>query len=185
MEKNGHLGEPESANAGYAWAKRMGERICSWAFAGTQTRYVIVRPTNAYGERDYYDEKAHVIPALVRKFTDGRKTVDVYGGRQTREFIHADDVARGMMIIAERGIDGHAYNLGTSGHTRVCISWLAKTIKTLAQSRAEINFVTDQPTGDEHRYTDSAKAMSLWWKYQINIEEGLESVIEEYRKSPR
>lgn len=185
QEKNGHLGEPEGANAGYAWAKRMGERICSWAFDGTRTRHVIVRPTNVYGERDYYDDRAHVIPALIRKFTSGSKAVEVYGGKQSREFIYADDVARGMMVVAEHGIDGHAYNLGTSGHTRVCISYLAKMIKRLTGSKAKIEFITDMPTGDNHRYTDSAKAASLWWRYQVELEEGLTRVIQEYERGQK
>ena len=64
LEMWGHLKEPEQGNAGYALAKRMGERICHWAFEDSDTRYVIVRPTNQYSERDYFDETAHVIPAL-------------------------------------------------------------------------------------------------------------------------
>jgi GDP-L-fucose synthase len=68
VEKNGLAGEPEASNAGYSWAKRIGEIAAHLAFKDTDTHYVIVRPTNMYGERDYCDEKAHVIPALIKKF---------------------------------------------------------------------------------------------------------------------
>ena len=180
-EENGLIGEPEGANAGYAWAKRMGEYICQWAFEGTETRYNVVRPTNMVGERDYYDEKAHVVPALIRKFTDGRPTVEVYGGSQTREFIHCDDAAKGMIVVAERGDGGHTYNLGTNGHTQVSICHLTEMIKRLTRSPADIEYVKTFPTGDEHRCTDSHKAMALGWKYEIELEDALERIISAYR----
>jgi nucleoside-diphosphate-sugar epimerase len=180
-EENGLIGEPEGANAGYAWAKRAGEYICRWAFTDTDTKYNIVRPTNMIGERDYFDEKAHVVPALIRKLTDGRDVVEVFGGSQTREFIHCDDAARGMMAVAERGIDGHTYNLGTNGHTQVLISYLAEMIKRLTGSPADIEYVTTMPTGDVHRCTDCYKVRALGWQYEIELEDALERIINAYR----
>jgi nucleoside-diphosphate-sugar epimerase len=89
----------------------MGEHICDWAFEDSPTRYVIVRPTNIYGPRDYFDETAHVIPALIRKFSSGKDAVEVFGGNQKREFIYVEDVARGMLAAAEHGQRGEAYTL--------------------------------------------------------------------------
>jgi len=60
-EQWGHLQEPEAANAGYAWAKRMGERVCKWAFEGTKTRYVLPRMTNCFGPRDYFDDTEGIV----------------------------------------------------------------------------------------------------------------------------
>lgn len=177
----GHWGHPEAANAGYAWAKRMGEHICHWALEDSQTKYVIVRPTNMYGIRDYFDERAHVIPALIKKFLTQDKPT-VYGGEQTREFLYADDGARGMMAVAENGETGEAYNLGTSGDTQVTIERLAEMIYALTDSTANITFDHDAETGDAGRCTDSSKAQALGWKHRVSLEEGLGQVIEWYRK---
>lgn len=175
-----HMGTPEPANEGYAWAKRMGEHVCRWSF-GDATKYVIVRPTNCYGIRDYFDERAHVIPALIKKFLTQDKAT-VYGGDQTREFIYADDVARGMMVVAEHGVCGEAYNLGTSGYTQVTIDELAETIYRLTDSKIDVTIDYNAETGDQGRSTDSRKAEALGWKYQVELEEGLERVIGWYRK---
>lgn len=183
-EENGHEGEPEPANAGYAWAKRMGERMCHWAFAPTQTRYVIVRPTNIYGPRDYFDDRAHVIPALIRKFAT-LDHVQVFGGPQTREFIFAPDVARGMMAVAERGLRGEVYNLGTNGQTTTTISHLAETIQHATGSAASVEFVTTQPTGDQHRRTDATKVWGLGWRHSIGIDEGINRTVEWYQENMR
>jgi GDP-L-fucose synthase len=177
-ERNGHLWEPEQGNAGYAWAKRMGERVCDWAFENAPTRYVIVRPTNVFGPLDYFDDTAHVIPALIRKFTDGREVVRVFGGTQQREFIYVEDVARGMLAVAEHGVRGEAYNLGTGGETQISICGLAQMIQLLTDHQGTIEFTADAPTGDESRSTDSRKAQALGWHHEVGLQEGLRRTVE-------
>lgn len=176
VEENGRFDEPEPSNAGYGWAKRMGERICEWGF--TDTKWVIVRPTNMFGLNDYYDQRAHVIPALIKKF-ESRQIAEVFGGPQIREFIFADDVARGMMHLAEHSKAGGIYNLGTDGETSVTIEDLAYLVRDAVGSGAEINFTQDRPTGIPVSRTDCTKARSLGWHYQVSLEEGLRMVLEE------
>lgn len=180
-EPAGHIGVPEPANAGYAWAKRMGEHVARWSLEDTETKYVIVRPTNMYGIRDYFDHRAHVIPALIKKFLTQDKPV-VFGGSQTREFLYADDGARGMMAAAERGISGEVYNLGTSGETQVSIGRLSETIYALTDSSADVTIDHNAETGDQARCTDSSKIRALGWKHQVSLEEGLKNTIEWYRE---
>jgi GDP-L-fucose synthase len=156
----------------------MGERICDWAFEGSSTRYVIVRPTNIYGPRDYFDETAHVIPALIRKFSSGKDAVEVFGGNQKREFIYVEDVARGMLAAAEHGQRGEAYNLGTNGGTQVNIRELALTIAEITDFQGHINFVEGAPTGDRSRSTDSGKANALGWDYIMTLESGLQRTVD-------
>lgn len=177
-EQWGHTWNPEQDNEGYAWAKRMGERICHWSFVDAPTRYVIVRPTNLYGPRDYFDETAHVIPALIRKFSSGKDTVEVFGGNQWREFLYVEDVVRGMLIVAEHGRRGEAYNLGTGAETKTSIQMLAQLIARLTQYKGETAFTTNAPIGDTSRSTDSTKAQLLGWKHKIVLEEGLQRTIE-------
>jgi len=181
LEEYGHREEPEPANAGYAWAKRMGERVCSWVFENSLTTAVVVRPTNMFGPRDYFDEKAHVIPALVRKFLSDEDPVKVYGGPQTREFLYVEDAAKGIITIATEGSDGEPYNLGTSGRTTTTIHDLAILIKELTNSPSDIEFITDRPTGDARRHTDSSKAEALGWKATTSLREGLIKTIEWYK----
>lgn len=184
-EEDGHIDYPEGSNAGYAWAKRMGERVAHWAFAGTQTRYMIVRFTNAYGTRDYFDDRPHVIPALIKKFCSELDPVPVYGGDQTREFIYDQDAARGIMAAAERGLCGEVYNVGTSGDTTISISGLAETIRYLCQSNAKIDYVQSEPTGDMHRCTDSSKIHALGWYHLVSLKEGLDHTVRSYRERQR
>jgi GDP-L-fucose synthase len=180
-EAYGHLDNPEPANAGYAWAKRLGENVALWAYEGVPgAKVVIVRPTNMFGINDYFDDRAHVIPALIKKFLRNDDEILVYGGSQYREFIYADDAAHGMMTIAEHGTHGEVYNLGTNGETVITIGELACMIRRLLDSKARIVFDTSAEIGDRHRRTDSTKAQRLGWRYQIGLQYGLSEVIEWY-----
>jgi len=131
IEPYGHTGNPHPANHGYSWAKRMGERAVMWSEI---PRWVIVRPTNMYGPRDYFHDRPHVIPALVTKFlNEHTDKIELWGsGRETREFLYVADCARGVVQAAGLGQHGATYNLGTIGSTSVQIVHLAKLIQEIA-----------------------------------------------------
>jgi GDP-L-fucose synthase len=174
----GDFMNPELANEGYAWAKRMGEKACRWAFQNAPIRWMVVRPTNCYGIGDYFDDKPHVIPAIIKKFESGDSPVRVFGGSQKREFIYVDDAARGMMAVAEHGATGEAYNLGTGGDTQVTIRDLAGMIGAAMDSTTRIAFVPDAPTGDKSRSTNADKIRGLGWRHEVGLEEGLRRTVE-------
>jgi len=183
-EKDGHRGEPTT---GYAWAKRMGERLVWWTpRPNEECRRVIVRPTNMYGEHDKFGQKVHVIPAFIKTFISSpREPVTLLGdGSQTREFMHAEDGARGIMAAAEYGRDGEAYNLGTDGRTRISIRALAEKIKDITGATNEIVPNVSMSPLDQDRSINSQKAYEeLNWRYRIDLDTGLHRVIDWYRTS--
>ena len=69
---------------------------------------IYLLPVNLYGPGDNHDpQSSHVIPALIRKFTDaqqhGQEEVVVWGtGRASREFLYVEDAARGLVLAAQR-----------------------------------------------------------------------------------
>jgi GDP-L-fucose synthase len=180
MEWKGHLGIPVTNNYGYSMAKRLGELA---VYGGLSSdAFTIVRPSNCYGPNDYYDERAHVIPALIDKFHRGDGPVTVYGtGKERREFIYVDDVAQGMMAAYTYG-QSDAYNLGTDGSTCVSIRVLANAIRRLLGSKREIVFDASKGGGDTARWSDSTLAtIDLHWRAQTGLVEGLWHTIQDYR----
>lgn len=165
-------GEPNTANAGYAWAKRMGERVVAWS--GLK-HAVIVRPANIYGINDYFDERAHVIPALIKKIQSD-DVIRVNGtGQEVREFLYAEDAARGMMVALEKGRAGAVYNIGTDGANSCTISELAYTLRETLGIDKSIEF-TGGVSGDSRRIVNGDKLMRLGWQAQTNLADGLRKV---------
>jgi len=184
VEASGMMGVPHPANAGYAEAKRDGERVAEWANGIEHT--VIVRPSNVYGPHDYFDDRAHVVPALIKKALYDEEIV-VYGPMETvRELIYNRDVARGMMVAMARGSDKGIYNIGTGGKTAVRIEQLVDLITVLIHKvkpdykPGNIVNLRGRGGGDPLRWSDASKLMSLGWSPTVDITTGLEATIRWY-----
>lgn len=180
QEPNGHTGQPHVANNGYAWAKRMGERVVGWS---QLDHAVIVRPSNVYGPRDYFDNRAHVIPALIRKamYDD---VIKVNGsGFEEREFIYVDDVASGMLHALEHGAHQGVYNLGTNGATCVSIRKLVEIIQAASDTtHKQVIYSQDFNAGDAARWSDCNAIADLGWFFKTGLADGIQQTVEWYRK---
>lgn len=156
------------------WAKRMGELQCeAYEKQYGEGKCSIVRPANVYGPYDNFDTKnAMVVPSLIRKAYEN-DIIEVWGdGSAIRDFIHARDVARGMMFVVENKIT-KPVNLG---------SGTGVTIKELADIVAEyfnkpVKWLTDKPSGDAKRIFSMERANSYGFYPEVSIKEGVEGAI--------
>lgn len=180
-EQYGHTGDPHPANAGYAWSKRMGERALEWA--DNIEKRVVVRPSNIYGVGDYFDERAHVIPALMKRAIEEDR-LTVYGPKSvSREFIYVSDVARGMMEALARAPEPfNVYNLGCFGDNVVTMEEIADLIlHATEQIDKPIIFKEDVGGGDPARWADCTLAKDeLGWEHEVSLERGLRRTYEWY-----
>jgi GDP-L-fucose synthase len=168
-------GIPIGANAGYSWAKRMGERAVQWS---TLDHAVIVRPSNIYGPGDWYDDKAHVIPKLIKGYLNG--TAKRYDRYTYREFLYVKDAVEGMMYALEHGKHKEVYNLGTGGETAISTIDLHKLIAEITEKPLAELIETDFDPGDEERYSNCDKLIYLGWKYKTSLEDGIKRTVEAY-----
>ena len=163
------------------WAKRMGElQAEAYKIEYKWDKITIVRPANVYGPFDNFDPaNAMVIPSLIRRIIDGESPLTVWGdGSPIRDFIHARDVARGMMLLVEQGVN-EPVNLGSG--TGVSIKKLAEIVAEHAPGgKVDIVWDIDKPAGDAKRLMDITRASSYGFNCQVGIEEGIKETIEWY-----
>lgn len=174
LEVNGHAGDPVAANNGYSWAKRVGERAAGWSKI---PHVVIVRPSNLYGPRDHFDERAHVIPALITKALGPDPVLRINGtGKEVREFLYVDDCAAGMIAALEHGAPGGAYNLGAP--ERISIGGLAVHIQQACGTSKAIEFSSDYDAGDPGRWSDSRLMRThTGWRAGVSLAQGLAATV--------
>ena len=97
-------GELEPTNEPYAIAKITGIKLCESYRSQYGANFISAMPTNLYGPNDNYDlQNSHVLPALLRKFHEAKKSgdasVEVWGsGLPKREFLHVDDLAEACVF---------------------------------------------------------------------------------------
>lgn len=163
------------------WAKRMGElQAEAYRIEYGWDKISIVRPANVYGPYDNFDPaNAMVIPSLIRRAIDGESPLTVWGdGSPIRDFIHARDVARGMMIAVERGIN-EPINLGSGAG--VTIREIAEIVAaSVPGGPVEIVWDTTKPSGDAKRLMDMQRAHCYGFSPEISIEDGIKETIEWY-----
>lgn len=185
-ESGGMQGFPESANEGYGWAKRIQEIAGEYYAREIGMDIHIVRPFNPYGANYQWgsEEKAHVIPALVKRVMDGEDPVVVWGsGDQERSFIHARDTVRIMMLTVERRVVGQPINIGFED--AVTIRELIHVICEVAGRSPEIRFDRSKPEGKVKKSADSSTLRRLVGDLgpRVSLREGIAEMVEWYRQS--
>jgi GDP-L-fucose synthase len=164
-----------------AWAKRMGElQAEAYAIEYGWKEICIVRPANVYGRYDNFDpNNAMVIPSLIRRAAGGENPLVVWGdGSAVRDFIHARDVADGMLFVMEKGIF-EPVNLGSG--QGVTIRELVETIAGALEIRPQIVWDTSKPTGDKKRLMDMRRLAEHGFSPTVSLKQGIEDTLNWYR----
>lgn len=165
------------------WAKRMGElQAEAYKIEYGWDKIAIVRPANVYGPYDNFDPaNAMVIPSLIKRALDGENPLVVWGdGSAIRDFIHARDVARGMMLALEK-MPGQPINLGSG--TGVSIREIVEIIVNNMTNKPEVVWDTSKPSGDKKRLMDISRARAIGFQPTISIGEGIREVMGWYREN--
>jgi len=165
------------------WAKRIGElQVSAYKKEFGWNEIAIVRPANVYGLYDNFShEDAMVIPSLVRRAVNGDNPFVVWGdGTSIRDFIHARDVARGMLIVMDK-MPEYPVNLGSG--KGVAIKDIVEIINSYMNNSLNIVYDTSRPFGDKKRLMNTQRAESLGFIPEIPLNEGISEVIEWYRNN--
>lgn len=176
-------GPPHEGEAGFAWAKRMGELQARAYHRHHGFPVAIVRPSNPYGPGEGRDPaKAHVIPALIHRALRGERPFTVWGtGRPLRTFLHARDVARGMLLAMEKATDARPVNLASA--REVSVGELAAMVLAACGRKDEAPvFDTTKPDGPLRRRPALARTQALGFDETVSLEEGLAGTVAWFRK---
>lgn len=164
-------------------AKLAAEEIIRAHIQGAGVTWSIVRPTNVYGPGDNFDiETGMVVPSLIakaEKIDDVEDHIDVWGdGGPIRDFIYAEDVARGILLAAEFGMEDSPFvNLG--GKEQLSIDDVVRAICGEFDVRWRYNYEKD--SGFSKRVLDRSLARKLWgWEPAVSLEAGIWKTIEWY-----
>jgi GDP-L-fucose synthase len=159
------------------WAKRIGELQADvYAIQYGKKNISIVRPANVYGDYDNFNPaNAMVVPSLIRKAQEN-DVLEVWGdGTPVRDFIHADDVAKGMIFAVENQIT-EPINLGSGkGYS---IKEIVDLVVKHSGKQLEVKWLTDKPAGDKIRLFDMTRAKSYGFDISVSLEEGIKRTTE-------
>ncbi len=172
---------PNPMRKSYSWVKRTVEQQArAYAEEFGYHTIAIVRPSIVYGPWDYFGpEGAAVVPALIARAAQRRDPFLIWGdGEPYRDFIHARDVARGMMLALERYACCNPVNLGSG--EKVKILELARMIIELADYNPEIVFDKTKPQGPSRVLSTEKARKVMGFEPQISLRDGLRKTFDWY-----
>jgi nucleoside-diphosphate-sugar epimerase len=179
-------GLPEKVNEGYGWAKRMQELAGTYYARDFGMKVTILRPFNMYGGNYRWgsQEKAHVIPVLVKRILDGEDPVMVWGsGQQRRNFLHGADAAHLMLRVIAQDVVAEPINIGYDDDTK--IADLVDVICEVSGRSPRIVFDRTKPEGQFRKCADARRLRELTQGYvpRVSLRDGIAEMVEWYRTS--
>lgn len=173
-----HIGFTDN---GYVLSKTFSEILAEFYSKQYGMRIYTPRPTNVYGPRDSFDATTNrVIPAMIRKVSNGDK-IDIWGdGKQTRSFIYVKDLVHATLTAIDKNITG-PINMATKD--QVSILDLASYISKEYDAENLINLDKTKPTGVKSRLLDVSRMYDIVDFQPLSIQEGLSKTIAWYKLS--
>lgn len=170
-------GPLEATNEAYAIAKIAGLKLIQAYRKEFNKNWISVMPTNIYGPRDNFDlNSSHVLPALIRKFHDAKKSnadyVELWGtGKPKREFLYSEDLAKAVLFLLYNYNDNIPINVGTG--MDISILELAELISKITGFTGEINWNSSMPDGTPRKLLDTNLINQLGWHPITDLETGI------------
>jgi UDP-glucose 4,6-dehydratase len=184
--KASHEGTMLEPTNPYAGSKAGAEYLVKAYHRSFGLPIIITRGNNVYGPHQYPEK---LIPKFINYLLRDMKLTLHGTGRNTRNFLFVEDVARAFDTVLHKGLIGHIYNIG--GTNEFSNLEVAKTLLGLLGKVGEggvdaavaehVTFVPDRPFNDVHYHLDSSKLAKLGWREEVTWEEGLLRTVEWYR----
>jgi len=178
-------GNPPGHWFGVGWMHRYLEKQLEWYVRSLEWfgSAVILRPTLVYGPHDDFDPRAgHFLPSLVRRVVERANPIRLAGdGTQTRNLIHARDLARAVKAVLQPGEQAfQAFNVATPDEV---------SVRSILQSLLEADGFGDavvelegQNLGPAMLRVSGRRFMeTTGWRPATTVHDGLTDLLEWYR----
>jgi len=172
--------DPYNPSSPYSASKASGDLLIKSYMRTYKIPAIITNCCNNFGPNQYPEK---LIPTIIYNILN-HKPIPIYGkGENVREWIYVKDHCNALIKIAQKGVIGENYNIG-SGRVLNNIQ-IAKIIISVFKKmnhnqniKSKINLVKDRPGHDLRYCLDSSKIKSkLKWKCQSSFNQRINETI--------
>ncbi len=183
-EEQYETGDPPGHWFGVGWMHRYLEKQLEWYVRtlGWLDLAVVLRPTLVYGPYDDFDPRTgHFLPSLVRRVVERANPIRLAGdGTQTRNLIHARDLADAVKAVLRLQPGFHAFNVATPDEV---------SVRSILQALLEADGFGDAVVELEGqnlgpamlRVSGQRLRKATGWRPATSIREGLTDLLAWYR----
>jgi UDP-glucose 4-epimerase len=155
----------------YALTKYMGEELIMKYASLFSMPNISFRFFNVYGPRlNTSSQYSAVMGTFLLQKRNNKPLTIVGDGKQTRDFIHVDDLINAFLKVAKSKSVNKIYNLGSG--KRISINTVAKIFG------GKKKYIPKRPGEPKHSLADISKIKKeINWKPKISIEEGIKKLL--------
>jgi UDP-glucose 4-epimerase len=179
----------------YSISKLIGEMYGNYYWMLYKLPFVKARFQNVYGPHEIlgagrwrgtvHTVWRNVVPTFIWKSLQGEALPLDNGGNASRDFIFVEDMARGLVACAQKGIPGEAYNLASGVETT--IGDLATIINSITANATPVELRPARDwdrSGKRFGSTDKSRE-KLGFTAGVSIDDGLRKTIDWTRENER
>ena len=169
---------PTEPMSNYGASKLAGEKFTLAFGHTTPMEVVVMRPFNFYSSRaDPKSPYSGVITKFVERVRMGEPPMIEGDGQQTRDFIHARDVAAmTVLLLAAEGVSGKVFNCGSGQSTSILE--LARTAISASGRNLKPAFTTPRKGDIRHSLADVSSARdALRFSPKVSLSEGISELL--------
>jgi len=163
----------------YSASKSAAEQICV-SYGNTYNIPIMrINVMNAFGQRQHIEK---FIPKVIKSVLNNDKVyIHSYPDKKTsgtRFYIHARNIAAGVLFLLKKGEIGESYNL--TGEKEISNLDMALMIAKILDKPLDyemVDFHSDRPGHDLRYGLDGTKMEKMGWKLPVNFEESLKQTV--------
>jgi dTDP-glucose 4,6-dehydratase len=163
----------------YSASKSGAEQLCVSYHNTYKVPIIRINVMNAFGEKQHVEK---FIPKVIKKVLNN-ETVQIHSYPDkktsgTRFYIHARNIAAGVLFLLKNGTIGESYNL--TGEREVSNLEMAQIIARTMDMELKykmVDFHSSRPGHDLRYGLDGNKMFDMGWKLPINFEDSLKKTV--------
>lgn len=182
-------GELEPTNEGYALAKIVVSRLCSYiSRQDPEFSYKTLIPCNLYGRWDKFaPEHSHMIPAVIRKLhlakLRGDSTVEIWGdGTARREFMFAGDLAD-CVHRAVAGFESVPELMNVGPGADHSVNDYYRAVADVVGYAGSFTHDLSKPAGMARKLVDNTRLRNWGWEPKVPLKDGIAAAYEFYKSN--
>ena len=141
--------------------------------------YVALRYFNVYGPRmDIFGAYTEVLIRWMDRIRSGKPPLILGDGRQTMDFVYAEDIARANILAAESAASDVALNVASG--VEISLKTLAETLLRVMESDLGVEYGPERKVNAvNRRLADTSRAAeTIGFRAAIGLEEGLRRLVQ-------
>lgn len=164
----------------YSSSKAAAEMILQGYVQSYHEPIVIIRANNLYGIRQFPEK---IIPRFISHLLTERRLPLHGNGSYRRHYLSAVDFAEAVVFVAEHGVVGEVYNIGTTEeYTNLEVAELISNAFGKDSSEL-VDFVPDRPFNDGRYSVSWEKLQAMGWSPRHSLHTDIPLLVDWYRNN--